>query len=168
MPPPYYKNNGGIMAATMFTPFEPKTNNRFILYIDGIESYLINTTSLPSIENGEIKIEYINVDFKVKSKSTWSNIDITMYDPIDPTGAAMVHDWLDIHHKSDNGVDGYAFDEYKKDIDLKYLDPKGQEFQGWKIYGAFMTSANWGSMDWAGGDSVSIDVSLAYDYARVI
>ena len=55
------------MPAMMFTPFEPKATNRFIFYIDGIESYLIKSTDTPSYDTGEIVIDYINVDFKVKS-----------------------------------------------------------------------------------------------------
>lgn len=156
------------MAATMFTPFEPKATNRFIFYIDGIASYLIKATNTPSYDTGEIVIDYINVDFKVKSKTRWQDINMTLYDPVDPTGAAMVHTWLDKMHKSDNGVDGFAFSDYKKDIDIKYVDPKGSEFQGWKLYGAFPATSNWGDLDWANGDAVTIEVGLKYDYARLI
>lgn len=152
----------------MFTPFEPKATNRFIFYIDGIESYLIKTASTPSYDTGEIIVDYINVDFKVKSKTRWNDITMTLYDPVNPTGAAMVHDWLDIMHNSSNGVDGFAFADYKKDIDLKYVDPTGSEFQGWKIYGAFPAATNWGDLDWTTGDAVSIEVTLKYDYARLI
>ena len=156
------------MAATMFTPFEPKATNRFVFYIDGIESYLIKATNLPNLDNGEIVIDYINVDFKVKGKSRWQDITVTLYDPVDPTAAQMVHDWIDLTHKSDNGVDGFAFDDYKKDIDIKYVDPKGSEFQGWKLYGAFIGASNWGDLDWSTDDALQIELTLKYDYARLI
>ena len=38
----------------MFTAFEPKVQNRFIMYIDGIPSYLIKTATAPGFEAGEI------------------------------------------------------------------------------------------------------------------
>jgi hypothetical protein len=153
------------MAKTTFTPFEPKATNRFIFYIDGIASYLIKATDLPNIDNGEIVIDYINVDFKVKGKSRWQDINITLYDPVDPTGAEMVHNWINLIHNSDDGKDGFAFDDYKKDIIFKYVDPKGNEFEEWKLYGAFIGSSNWGSMDWANGDAVEIQLGIKYDYA---
>lgn len=157
------------MAKTMFTPFEPKATNRFIFYIDGIESYLIKSTDTPNYDTGEIVIDYINVDFKVKSKTRWGDINLTLYDPVNPTGAKMVHDWLELMHKSTNGVDGFAFDDYKKDIDIKYVEPNpGTEFQGWKLYGAFPAVSNWGSLDWAAGDAVLIELTLKYDYAVLI
>mgnify|MGYP001502740939 CR=1 FL=1 len=42
----------------MFTPFEPKTKNRYIMYIEGIPAYLIKTANRPSI-NFETKISYL-------------------------------------------------------------------------------------------------------------
>ena len=45
----------------MFTPFEPKTKNRFIMYIEGIPSYLVKTANRPSIQFEEIVLDHINV-----------------------------------------------------------------------------------------------------------
>lgn len=157
------------MPAMMFTPFEPKAKFRFVFYIDGIESYLIKQTDLPNLENENIVIDYINVNFKVKGRSNWNDINMTLYDPVDPTGAAMVHDWIDKTHKSDNGVDGFAFDDYKKQVSIKYVNPKGSEFQEWKIFGAFIKTSNWGEVDWSSTtDPITIQLTLSYDYARLI
>ena len=38
----------------MFTPFEPKLKNRYVMAIDGIPAYLIKTASRPSIEFEEV------------------------------------------------------------------------------------------------------------------
>ena len=38
----------------MFTPFEPKMKNRFIMNIDGIPAYLIKTANRPSIQFDEV------------------------------------------------------------------------------------------------------------------
>ena len=40
----------------MFTPFEPKLKNRFIMSIDGIPAYLIKTANRPSIEFEEVEL----------------------------------------------------------------------------------------------------------------
>ena len=45
----------------MFTPFEPKVKNRFILYIEGIPAYLIRTMARPQIQFEEIVLDHINV-----------------------------------------------------------------------------------------------------------
>ena len=55
----------------MFTAFEPKVQNRFIMYIDAIPSYLIKKASSPSFNAGEIILDHINVYRKVKGKVRW-------------------------------------------------------------------------------------------------
>ena len=42
----------------MFTPFEPKMQNRFILTIDGVPSYTIKASGRPEIQFEEVEDEY--------------------------------------------------------------------------------------------------------------
>ena len=145
--------------------WEPKHQNRFIMEIGGgIPAYLVKASSKPSLENGEVVIDHINVQRKVKGKSTWSNITITLYDPIVPSGAQAVMSWVRDHHESATGRDGYT-DDYKKDITLSGLGAAGQEVEQWTLKGAFIQSCNWGSYDWSTEDIVTIEMTLAYDYA---
>lgn len=145
--------------------WEPKHQNRFIMTINqDIPAYLIKASSKPSMENGEVVIDHINVQRKVKGKSTWSNITITLYDPIIPSGAQAVMSWIRDHHESATGRDGYT-DDYKKDIKLQGLGAAGQVVEEWTLKGAFIQSCNWGSYDWSTEDIVTIEMTLAYDYA---
>ena len=52
----------------MFTPFEPKTQNRFIMYIEGVPAYLIKTANRPQIQFEEIVLDHINVKRYIKGK----------------------------------------------------------------------------------------------------
>ena len=45
----------------MFTPFEPKLKNRFVMSIDGIPAYLIKTANRPSISFEEVELNHLNV-----------------------------------------------------------------------------------------------------------
>ena len=45
----------------MFTPFEPKLKNRYIMQIDGINAYMIKTSKRPSIDAKEVPLEQMNV-----------------------------------------------------------------------------------------------------------
>jgi len=144
--------------------WEPKHQNRFLLTVGNIPSYIVKASSKPSMENGEVVIDTINVQRKVKGKSTWSNITLTLYDPIVPSGAQAVMTWIRAHHESATGRDGYT-DDYKKDITLKGLGAAGQVVEEWTIKGAYIQSCNWGSYDWSTEDIVTIEMTLAYDYA---
>ena len=63
-----------------FTAFEPKVANRFIMYMDGIPSYIVKEVSDITIEQGEIKLNHINVYRKVKGRAAWGDITMTLFD----------------------------------------------------------------------------------------
>ena len=144
--------------------WEPKYQNRFILEIANIPAYLIKASSKPQLENGEIVLDHINVQRKLKGKSKWQNITVSLYDPIIPSAAQSVTDWVRLHHESATGRDGYS-DSYKKDIKLKGLSGPGEVIEEWTLEGAFIQSCNWGSYDWSAEEVVTIEMTLAYDYA---
>jgi hypothetical protein len=133
--------------------------------INGIESYIIKTASRPTFTSEVVELDHINVKRKIKGKSTWEDVNITLYDPIVPSGAQQVMEWVRQSHESLTGRDGYsAF--YKKDITFYLLGPVGDKIEQWTLKGAFITSANFGELDWSNAtDPVSIELTLAYDYA---
>ena len=144
--------------------FEPKLSNRFIMEINGIESYIVKTASRPTFTSEVVELDHINVKRKIKGKSTWDDVTITLYDPIVPSGAQQVMEWIRSSHESLTGRDGYAA-FYKKDITFYILGPVGDKVEQWTLKGAFITSANFGDLDWSSNDPVAIELTLAYDYA---
>ena len=147
-----------------FTPFEPKMANRFIMEIDGIPAYLIKTAGRPNISIGEVALDHINVKRYVKGKAEWQPITVTLYDPIVPSGAQAVMEWVRLHHESVTGRDGYS-DFYKKDITFNVLGPVGDKVEEWTLKGAFITDANFNELDYSSSDVVDISLTLRYDYA---
>jgi hypothetical protein len=147
-----------------YTNFEPKLGNGFIMEIDGIELYIIKTAARPTFTSEIVELDHINVKRKIKGKSTWDDVNITLYDPIVPSGAQQVMEWIRSSHESITGRDGYAA-FYKKDITFHLLGPVGDKVEQWTLKGAFITSANFGELDWASNDPLSIELTLTYDYA---
>jgi hypothetical protein len=148
----------------MFTAFEPKVANRFILYVDGIPAYLIKKASAPGFEANEIILDHINVYRKVKGKIRWNDMTLELYDPIAPSGTQAVMEWARLAHESVTGRDGYS-DFYKKDLSLNILGPVGDIVGEWIIKGAFVKSANFGEYDWASGEAAAnITMTIAMDY----
>ena len=148
-----------------YTNFEPKMQNRFIMEVDGIPSYLIKVSARPTVSFEEVTLDHINVKRKLKGKATWENITMTLYDPIVPSGAQAVMEWVRLGHEAITGRDGYA-DFYKKDIQCYMLGPVGDKIEQWTLKGAFIQSANFGTVDWSTAtDPATIEVAIAYDYA---
>jgi|TARA_R110000851_G_scaffold650_1_gene2148 hypothetical protein len=148
----------------MFTPFEPKTKNRFIMYIEGVPAYLIKTANRPTITFEEIELDHINVKRYVKGKGAWETLEVTLYDPIVPSGAQAVMEWVRLHKESVTGRDGYS-DFYKKDITFNVLGPVGDKVEEWTLKGAMIQSANFGDLDWSVSEPAEISLTLRYDYA---
>ena len=147
-----------------YTNFEPKMKNRYIMEIDGIASYLIKTANRPSIQFEVVTLDHINVKRKLKGKGEWQDIEITLFDPIVPSGAQQVMEWVRTSHESITGRDGYA-DFYKKDLDIYMLGPVGDKIENWKLKGAFINNAVFNDLDWASNDPSDITLTLSYDYA---
>ena len=147
-----------------FTAFEPKVKNRFIMYVDSIPSYVIKKIGAVSVQMNEIKLNHINVYRKIKGKAEWQDIEMTLFDPITPSGAQAVMEWVRLHHESVTGRDGYS-DFYKKDVTINVLGPVGDIVSEWIIKGAFIKSANFGEYNWdTEAAAINIQVTLGMDY----
>jgi len=148
----------------MFTPFEPKLKNRFIMQIDGINAYLIKTMARPTIESDEVVLEHMNVTRYIKGKSRWQPLEITLYDPVVPSAAQQVMEWVRLSHESVTGRDGYS-DFYKKQVTFNVLGPVGDVVEEWELKGAYIQSANFGDLSFEDATPVEISLTLRYDYA---
>ena len=148
----------------MFTPFEPKLKNRFIMQIGGINAYLIKTANRPQIDFDEVILEHMNVTRYVKGKGRWQPLEITLYDPVVPSAAQQVIEWIRLSHESVTGRDGYS-DFYKKNITFNVLGPVGDVVEEWELKGTFIQSANFGDLAFESSDPVEISLTLKYDYA---
>ena len=119
----------------------------------------------PSIAFDTVTLDHINTKRYVKGKASWQPIEVTLYDPIVPSGAQQVMEWIRQSHESLTGRDGYsAF--YKKQLTFQLLGPVGDVVEEWSLVGAFISQANFGDLDWSNTtDPVSIELTISYDYA---
>ena len=147
-----------------FTAFEPKQTNRFILYMDGVPSYLVKGVGAVSLTQTAVALNHINVQRYVKGKTKWNTIQFTMYESITPSGAQAVMEWVRLGHESVTGRDGYS-DFYKKDITFNVLGPVGDIVSEWIIKGAIITEVNFGDYNYDDdGTPVNIQVTVQPDY----
>ena len=148
-----------------FTAFEPNQANRFILYLDGVPTWMIKGVSAINLTQGEVTLNHINVLRKVKGKTVWGDVTMTLHDPISPSGAQVIMEWVRLSHESVTGRDGYS-DFYKKDLTINALGPVGDVVAEWVLKGAFIKDANFGEYNWdTENQAINITMTLAIDYA---
>ena len=147
-----------------FTAFEPKQPNRFIMEMDGFPAYIVKGVGAINLTQGTTELNHINVQRFVKGKTTWGPIEFTLFDPVTPSGAQAVMEWVRLHHESVTGRDGYS-DFYKKDLTFNVLGPVGDIVSQWIIKGALITDASFGDYSWDTTDNaIEITMTVQPDY----
>ncbi len=149
----------------MPVPYEPKKQNRFILRFPsslGINEWFVMSASRPKINIGEVEIPFLNTSTWVAGRFTWDAIDVTFKDPIGPSAAQALMEWVRLHAESVTGRMGYAAG-YKKNVELEMLDPAGVVIEKWILEGTFLTNVDFGSLDYSSEDIAGITATLRPD-----
>ena len=98
----------------------------------------------------------------VAGLASFETLAVTLHDPIAPSGAQQVMEWVRTHFESVSGRAGYA-DFYKRDCQLKLVDPVGTVIELWDIKGAFLTNAGFGDVSYEDGGPMEISLTLRFD-----
>lgn len=146
-----------------FNSFEPKMSNRFIMHMDGVPSFMVKGLSRPNLSQTAKELPHINLVRYVKGRTVWGTMQFTLYDPIVPSGAQAVMEWVRLHHESVTGRDGYA-DFYKKDLILNMLGPVGDKVEEWVIKGAQITEVSFNDLSWDNDEVVEITMTIQPDF----
>lgn len=147
----------------MFQAFEPKVQNRFVMYVDNIPSFMVKNVKAPTFTDNIIKLDHINSYRKIRGKREWEDMTMTLYDPVTPSGAQAVMEWARLGYESVTGRAGYS-DFYKKNLTLNILGPVGDIVGEWIIMGAVLTNGDFGQYDWTSDEPVEVSITVAMDY----
>lgn len=151
-------------------PYEPKRVNRFILTFPselGINEWYVESTSRPAITIGSTPIPFLNTERYVAGRYTWGDIPVTFRDPIGPSAAQALMEWVRLHAESVTGRMGYAAG-YKKDVTLQMLDPTGVVVEKWVLIGCFLTKADFQALNYGQDGLATIQASLRPDYCVLV
>ncbi len=150
------------VAEMLPNKFEPKRQFRWVFAIEGIDAFLMKTAARPTISTNEVEMPFINHTRYLAGRTTFGTIGVSLYDPIAPSGAQQVMEWVRTHFESVSGRAGYA-DFYKRDCQIKLLDPIGTVVELWDVKGAFITEASYGDLSYDSNDASEISLTLRFD-----
>ena len=146
-------------------PYEPKRQNRFILRFPsslGINEWFVESSARPHIVINPVPIPFLNTETYVAGKFTWQTIPAVFRDPIGPSAAQALMEWVRLHAESVTGRMGYAAG-YKKDIDLEMLDPTGVAVEKWILQGVFLTNVDFDSLGYSEDGLITVKATLRPD-----
>ena len=142
--------------------FEPKRKFRWVFAIEGIDAFLMKGAARPNVTIAEQALSFINSTRYIAGKATYAPISVALYDPIAPSGAQQVMEWVRTHFESVSGRAGYA-DFYKRDCQIKMLDPVGTVVELWDLKGCWLNSADFGELGYDAEEPTEIALSIRFD-----
>ena len=146
-------------------PYEPKRANRFILRFPstlGINEWFVESTKRPAIKIKDVEIPFLNTSTYVAGRFNWDAITVTFRDPIGPSAAQALMEWVRLHAESVTGRMGYAAG-YKKNVDLEMLDPTGVVVEKWILEGTFLTGVDFQALGYSDDKLATIQATLRMD-----
>jgi hypothetical protein len=150
------------VASMLPRNFEPKRKNRWILMMEGIDAYLLKTCKRPQMTTEPVEIPWINATRYVAGKTKFGTSQMTLHDPIAPSAAQQVMEWVRLHYESVSGRAGYA-DFYKRDAQLKLIDPVGTVVELWDCKGGIITEVDFGELTHEDGGLIEISLTVQWD-----
>jgi hypothetical protein len=144
--------------------YEPKRRFRFLLAIEGVDAFLVKTAARPQRTFEEVVIDWINSKRYLAGKHEWQPLQVELYDAIAPSAAQQVEEWVRLNYESVSGRSGYA-DFYKRDIQLKLLDPLGTTVELWELKGAWAKDINYNELDYSNNEACWVTLSIRFDNA---
>lgn len=144
--------------------FEPKSKFRWLFCIEGIDAFLMKEAARPKMDNEVQEIGWINATRYVSGKIKFGTIPVVLNDAIAPSGAQQVMEWIRLHYESVSGRAGYA-DFYKRDIQIKVLDPVGTVCELWDLKGCLIKSVDFQDLKYDTSDVQTISLEIQPDNA---
>lgn len=146
--------------------YDPILSFRFKIQFSSLQdvTFYGKAINLPTLDNAAITYDYGNTQVKVKGKTKWNDVTLTMY-AYEKMTIDQLWDYMNVLHQDVvKGEDKYG-DDYKKDIQIQILSPSDVPIATWTLIGAFANSINFGDLDWSAEEVVQPTMVISYDYA---
>ena len=172
---------------------EPKRQYKFLLEfpgnVAGLQSFLVKRADKPKFTVNAVQHDFLNHRFYYPGKLAWDPITLTIVDVakksandgnaslalmeairktgyVPPTKAPNLAG-------APNDPNAWTLSKDQSvragigDLSIKTLDAKGITVDTWKLKNAFMTSLEFGALDYTVEDLVEITITLQYDWAEL-
>ena len=157
------------------TGTEPKRAYRWILDVNGIQTYTIKKVSKPSFTISESNHQFLNHTYYYPGRVEWSTISFTLIDPINPdASSALLEKIMESGYQpalKDTDRDTLskagsldALGEPK----IIQIDEDGDPVETWTLHNAWIKDVKFGELDYSSDDMVEIQVEVRYDYATCV
>lgn len=146
--------------------FHPRLQFRYSVFTSKLPTAVIHARSAdqPSFDNQPVQVNYRSNYMNMKGRTQWNDIKLSCYSFEGITENELFAYLNRDHINVDSGVEKDML-QYKHMMMLFMLNPMQIPTGIWKLHGAFISNATWGSMDYATDDVIQCEITITYDYA---
>lgn len=165
---------------------EPKRTNRFILVADGLNAFTVQDVTLPKLDVGEAKVDFVSHQFWYPGKVTWQDVTMTLVDAIDPNSSDMIMQIIRQAGYQFPVTDGLEDPELEAgspyvtsfskqlfniatgEVGIRTIDFMGDGIDEWWLRNAWIKNVSPGDLTMAEANILNIKLTFKYDWAEYI
>lgn len=126
--------------------------------------------SRPNLSFAEIPLQVYNSTIKLAGKHTWTDMTVNIRDDASGTVSKAVGQQLQKQLDFVEQASAATGQDYKFQTNIEILDGGNGAsvpvvLETWELYGCFLKSANYNTLNYGTSDAVTIGLSIAYDNA---
>jgi hypothetical protein len=124
----------------------------------------------PNLSFDEITLNVYNSRIYLAGKHTWNELQITIRDDASGTVSQAVGDQLQKQLNFVEQASAAAGQDYKFETNIQVLDGGNGIYapvvlEEWQLYGCFIKTANYQTLNYATSEAVTIQITMRYDNA---
>tara|TARA_Y100000034_G_scaffold135372_1_gene207054 strand:+ start:767 stop:1402 length:636 start_codon:yes stop_codon:yes gene_type:complete len=158
---------------------EPKRAFRFKIIFNGLADdsgyvWFAKKVAKPKFEISETEHTFLTHKFFYPGRVTWSEIDLTLVDPVSPGATAQLNALLDAQGYAIPADPGGSYETMSKgkgtaavgNIQIEQLDSSGMTIERWTLNNPWIKGIQYGELDYGEDGIVEITLTLRYDWAQ--
>jgi hypothetical protein len=140
-----------------------------------IETYFVKTVKKPSFTINEIEHQYVSHRFYYPGRITWNPVEVTFVDPVVPDTTTILSNILvDSGYRipttsviAEKSISKGKFIANVGQPIITQIDAEGNDIEEWTLNNAWISTIDYGQLDYGADELVIISMTLRYDFATL-
>jgi len=161
---------------------EPKRKFRWLLSFRGVPQWILKKVTKPSITITEAEHTFVNYKFYYPGRVEWSEITMTLADPVNPDASATMMQLLKdsgyvLPHNflTDDRSPGKVLTISKQRavesvggaLYIQQIDADGNPLEEWKLHNPWLKAVSFDELDYESEDINNLELTFRYDWASL-
>ena len=152
------------LGRSLAQAFEPKRAFRWIVEIEGIDTFLAESMSRPKFDVDETESRYINTVAYYAGRVTPQTLPLALKDAIAPSQTQKCTEWMRAVYEQETGRAGYKV-MYSKTVTIKMLSPTLEVVEKWDLENAWPVNIDPSDLTYMDSDLARVTLTLRFDRA---